>query len=166
LRSSCSYGNLEKAKVKVRVKQFKPKVKRVYEFDSAHSLEPPEPATRRGEAPDLVRRAEGEKKILGKLYDLFWEACDLSLKDAVFLSLERYGEIIRELRAQEPGLVSDLHRRVKGETEWLEQKIELGFEASYEGIREDIKRLGKLLLQLDALEGKGLPREGGFYGGL
>jgi len=108
--------------------------------------------TRRGKVPDLVRQAEEEKKILGKLYDLFWETCDLLLKDAVFLSLERYGGIIRKLKVQEPRLVSDLYRRVKGEVAWLEKKIDLGFDISYEGMREDIKRLGKLLLQLEALE--------------
>jgi len=108
--------------------------------------------TRRGKVPDLVRQAEEEKKILGKLYDLFWETCDLLLKDAVFLSLERYGGIIRRLKVQEPRLVSDLPRRVKSEVEWLGKKIDLGFDISYEGMREDIKRLGKLLLQLEALE--------------
>jgi len=102
---------------------------------------------------NLISQANFEKKILEKLYDLAWETCDLDLYDALELSQERYSKILSELKLLEPELVSSFAKKVREEVEWLKQKIELGLEiAPYEGLREDIKRFGKLQIQLQAVE--------------
>jgi len=99
----------------------------------------------------LWEEAEKEWEILGKLYDLAWEAGDLELQDAMFVSLVRYRDILTRLLVHRPELVEDLKGRLEEEIRWLEQKIELGFTVGYDGLREDIKRLGKLNLQFWAV---------------
>jgi len=100
---------------------------------------------------ELLHQAEKEKEILGKLYDLAWESCDLDLLKVMWLSHERYSKIISEIKGLRPELVSEFHRRVGDEVKRLERRIDLGLEIPYDGLREDIKRFGKLLLQLEAV---------------
>jgi len=94
---------------------------------------------------ELLDEAEQKKKALGLLFDFTWDHCDLGIRPQVELAVELYGKVLAQIGEIDPSLILDLYQRLRDEISRLEEK---GENCS----RDELRRLGKLLLQLEQVE--------------